>query len=681
MNNPINRTTIQTASNKYKLYPKVAPCCYKKADGTYDHIDLTFNDATSTIGNISLLEKNIVSVGIRKDNNPHKYVGIRPDNNQANGTQQLEFSLINVELDGESQSFNCDTDYEVKVNGSKVKQLVKVNKTFKDFKVEFDIHAKGLPLENSKYTEETIIRDYSFNITNLGEIEAGNTEYTSENIFTESKDIPYIDCCIFKITNDYITTGEYSIEEEFGDSDLSGYILNNLYPNGSSVYYKDCIVLSAKWHNLDNCLNFFLTNLCSIYGLEVFDDGGSGKYLTKDGKKVIGYTTKNEDEFLLFVNTTAIPDSIKSLFKRKTFNDTSYLDITLDSFKQSLEDKFNLSLQLKVDSDYYQPIQDKFKFKISDEHFYIKLPTLFDESYNIIDLGTTHTLKDNGDGSYRYTKYFNVQGRLSNIGNVKYIDADLYVSEDESRPYYASSTSKSSGVFTTARNASTGTNVEPDRYNFLGTLYDIYLRKTAGDWHTKVTTSGQFATTTFSQNYNQTHYLFDSSGITDTVSTLTWEHKSGFRSDGNASFSDISIILLKSNTEGGNLTSNLNDFVGFTSGWDADDVTEYSDEIVIDDAVTGELATSAAFYSSSLNSDAKSDIKNNDTFKFAVIDYDQHYLNSFDSGYGGSASGARLFYTHETDATATSNRPHLEITTDTGAPSVTFNANFFGTNF
>ena len=103
MNNPINRTTIQTASNKYKLYTKNAPCCYKKADGTYDHIDLTFNDATSTIGNISLLEKNIVSVGIRKDNNPHKYVGIRPDNNQANGTQQLEFTLINVELDGESQ--------------------------------------------------------------------------------------------------------------------------------------------------------------------------------------------------------------------------------------------------------------------------------------------------------------------------------------------------------------------------------------------------------------------------------------------------------------------------------------------------------------------------------------------------------------------------------------------------
>ena len=139
-----------------------------------------------------------------------------------------------------------------------------------------------------------------------------------------------------------------------------------MYPKGSSIYYKNCIVLSAKCYNLDNYLDIFLINLCSIYGLEIFDDGGSGKYLTKNGKKVMGYSVKGENEFLLFVNTTAIPDSIESLFKRKTFEDTSYLDITLDEFKQSLETNLDLSLQLKVDSDYYKPIEDKFKFKISN---------------------------------------------------------------------------------------------------------------------------------------------------------------------------------------------------------------------------------------------------------------------------------------------------------------------------
>ena len=43
-------------------------------------------------------------------------VGINPDKNQHLGTQQLEFSLVNVELDGESQSFNVETDLDIELN-------------------------------------------------------------------------------------------------------------------------------------------------------------------------------------------------------------------------------------------------------------------------------------------------------------------------------------------------------------------------------------------------------------------------------------------------------------------------------------------------------------------------------------------------------------------------------------
>ena len=96
---PINRTRVQVADNRFRLYPKAGPLFYKKPDGTYGDIDHTFNDTTSSIGDISLMDKGVVSVGKRKGNNPTKVVGIRPDNNQHLGTQQLEFSLINVELD------------------------------------------------------------------------------------------------------------------------------------------------------------------------------------------------------------------------------------------------------------------------------------------------------------------------------------------------------------------------------------------------------------------------------------------------------------------------------------------------------------------------------------------------------------------------------------------------------
>ena len=139
MNKPINRTTTQIADNKYKLYDKSAPINYKKPDGTFAEIDLAFNDSVSNIGDISLMDKGVLSVGKRKGNNPHKIVGIRPDNNQHLGTQQLEFSLINVELDGDSQDFNVEADLEIKLNAASVMQLVKLEKDFNDCKIEFDI--------------------------------------------------------------------------------------------------------------------------------------------------------------------------------------------------------------------------------------------------------------------------------------------------------------------------------------------------------------------------------------------------------------------------------------------------------------------------------------------------------------------------------------------------------------
>ena len=125
-------------------------------------------------------------------------------------------------------------------------QLVKVNKDFNDFKIEFDIHnTSSLELQNSKYSSTTTIReDFGFNLTNLGEIDTTNTNFTLNDLFTGSKSTPYIDCHTSKITNNYITTGEYSIEEEFGDNDLSNYNIDDyVYSNGSSVYYKDCIVI------------------------------------------------------------------------------------------------------------------------------------------------------------------------------------------------------------------------------------------------------------------------------------------------------------------------------------------------------------------------------------------------------------------------------------------------------
>ena len=51
--NPVNRTTVQVEENKYRIYPKQGPLFYKNKDGGFGEIDLTFNDTSSSIGEIA----------------------------------------------------------------------------------------------------------------------------------------------------------------------------------------------------------------------------------------------------------------------------------------------------------------------------------------------------------------------------------------------------------------------------------------------------------------------------------------------------------------------------------------------------------------------------------------------------------------------------------------------------
>ena len=659
-----SRTRVQVEENKYRVYPSDGPIGYKKSDGTFGEIDHTFNDTTSSIGDISLMDKGIVSVGKRKGNNPTKVVGIRPDNNQHLGTQQLEFSLVNVELDGESQSFNVETDLEIKLKPAGVFQLVKVNKDFNDFKVEFDIHNTGLELQNSKYSSATTIRqDFDFNLTNLGEIEGGVSNRTLNNIFTENRDTPFIDSCIFKITNNYITTGQYSIEEEFGDNDLSNYVINNnLFDNGSSIYNKDCIIFLAKSHNIEEDLEQIMVNkLCGLYGLEHFDDGGIGQYLTKDGKKVIGYFLNLEKTiFHAFINTKAIPDDIKTLFQRKTFNDTSFLDITLSDFNTSITNKFNKfndNLTITLDTDYYEPIHDRFVFKINKKSFYINLPVLLDENYNVLDLGTTHSLKQNSDGSYRYTKYFTMYGFLKNSHNIKYIDADLAVDNSYNRsntyqhPTSGTSTTvqRTQSNFDTQRNASTGTGF----LSYNTTLADAQMPY-AGASSVKVTP--QSGSPTFSYtNYNSCIMNFDTSGISGVVSSLVLKMTARqFTTSGAGYTGNMNIIFVEFNSELDGATSDFNDFSGHTSDWDADDITEFSSQI--------EVTETGAFQSVSftLNSTAQSYMQNNSSMQIVPQEYDEWYSDSFLTGITSGFTAQRILYACTTAAPTTSLRPFLE---------------------
>ena len=671
MNKPINRTTTQIADNKYKLYDKSAPINYKKPDGTFAEIDFTFNDTTSTIGDISLMNKGVLSVGKRKGDNPHKAVGIRPDNNQHLGTQQLEFSLINVEIDGESQDFNVETDLEIKLNIANVMQLVKIKKDFNDCKIEFDIHSKNLELINKKYTENTILRDYTFNLIKLGKDTGINIIKNHTDYILKEKDYPHIDCLIAQITDDYIMTGEYSKEEEFGDSDLSSFTINeDFYPNGSSVYFKDCIMMYCKSYNIDNIENIFLSHLKNDFNFETIWEGGkNGMYLTKDGKKVAGYESWGE-QFFIFINTKELPSNIKSMFKRKTFNDTSYWDITLEYFESYIENIISKELKVELDNTYYEPIDNKFLFKINNENIFIREPIAFDEQYNNLNYYTTHSLKENEDGSYRYTKLLKIESALS-YNTAKYIDVNLTASNsstDLRTQYPGSSSSSASDKFNetwwnTARNAY-GTSSTNTGNRITG----------ANDG-----TSCFNGNCTYSWRVYQVHYNYDTSGVTDSVTTAKHIGQmqyvdSYFDLLNTASTTNLRTLKSFNPWTSGAVTPTWNRFTSSTipTNWTSSDVTTYDDA---NTTLTQGANSTVSSIEVNLNSTAKTDIQNDSTFKYAFID--ANWLSNTRATNISQRNGISEL---QLDDSTISNRPYLEVTTGT-VSTPTENATFFGANF
>ena len=113
---PINRWT-EKDGNQIKIYSISNPHYYQDKTGSLNSIDQYYSQSKSN-GNISsfqLYSKNINSVGIRKDNNTTKYIGIRPDETQEDGSQQVEWSIKSAQVNGESVTLDL-SKYDINGN-------------------------------------------------------------------------------------------------------------------------------------------------------------------------------------------------------------------------------------------------------------------------------------------------------------------------------------------------------------------------------------------------------------------------------------------------------------------------------------------------------------------------------------------------------------------------------------
>ena len=217
-----------------------------------------------------------------------------------------------------------------------------------------------------------------------------------------------------------------------------------------------------------------------------------------------------------------------------------------------------------------------------------------------------------------------------------------------------------SANFTSFRNATTATNTAA----FTGDNG----QPVAGTLRTSIAING--VTTNQYLMYGGHIMRFDSSGITGAVSSATFKARGGYNSQ-NYGISDVSVILLKTDgnmdgsTESFNALSNYLDLDGHTSGWGASDVTEYSGEVVINTAVSsGGLMSTAVVTDFTLNSDARSDLQNDNFFNMMHVEYDEVYLNSFNASPGNS--GNRVYRINGANSTTTSFRYYIEYEAESG---------------
>tara|TARA_R100000664_G_C2753468_1_gene140884 strand:+ start:759 stop:2147 length:1389 start_codon:yes stop_codon:yes gene_type:complete len=161
---PINRWTELIDDTEYRIYNKSSPHYYQDKTGNLHSIDMFHSQSksNSNIGGFQLYEKNIHSVGIRSgSNNTTKYIGIRPDETQQDGSQQMEWSIESIKINGNSITPNLSeysTDGVVKNLGNIAvqstrkftRQMVHYTGSIDNFEIGYKLHLTNLHISNSK---------------------------------------------------------------------------------------------------------------------------------------------------------------------------------------------------------------------------------------------------------------------------------------------------------------------------------------------------------------------------------------------------------------------------------------------------------------------------------------------------------------------------------------------------
>ena len=163
----VNRNIIEhlrsDRSRQYRCNTLQNPVAYY--DGEQFH-PVSIADVASTFNSksegIYLRDKSIVSVGVKQADDAYKFIGLRPDEKQ-DGSEQLEFSLESIEVNGKPQTIDLSTKTAIsslshdlgplvvqsRRQGTRI--MLPLTNADEGFKIALRLHLKGLTV---KYRED-----------------------------------------------------------------------------------------------------------------------------------------------------------------------------------------------------------------------------------------------------------------------------------------------------------------------------------------------------------------------------------------------------------------------------------------------------------------------------------------------------------------------------------------------
>jgi hypothetical protein len=250
----------------FRCYSPLNPHYYKDSNGDYHSIDLSHTSSlsNSNVGNFTLKDKNIHSLGIRQDNNKEKYIGVRPDETQ-DGSQQFEWTIISASVNG--NNIPIDLSKNDFVNNNQVdlgnvtlfstrrymRQMLHYTGSINDFKLEYKIHLRGLKVSGSKYTSSTTLSN-SNNVSI-------DTNYYKENNDNEFVILDDDNNIKYKITEPVLLDSNFNIVETSGS-------VHTLKDNGDGTYNYTKYPTSSSINNISSSVNY-------IDGTTVYSTAGS----------------------------------------------------------------------------------------------------------------------------------------------------------------------------------------------------------------------------------------------------------------------------------------------------------------------------------------------------------------------------------------------------------------------